>query len=158
MKTSKALARMIPVLAMAVLLGCSKPRAGGTPFVHEGAVFRATAGGDATTSPVERNYSVNEEGRPKGYSGTMLLRQGAIQIRYEFVGTALCPVSADGETWDDADVYVVAITGKGTELETIPVVYRGEKTVIVERPDLQVVLGKGDSGQAPSANPADGGG
>jgi len=152
MTTLKALIQFILVLSMVILIGCGSPEAMKPAFVHPSAVFVAKAGTDTATCPVEHNYSMDDEGRPREYRGEMLLQQDAIDIHYQFVGTTFCPVSADGREWQHADVYVVAITGKNFMAETIPIVYRGEKTVVVDRPDLQVVLRKGDSEPALTAD------
>ena len=149
----KSLSQIAPVLVVATLIGCSKSEVVRSPFVHRGAVFHAEAGPDTATSPVEKSCSVDEEGRPKGYRGGMLLLQGAVRIRYEFVGTTFCPASADGRQWDEADVYALVITQEEARPETIPLVYRGGELVVVDRPDLRVVLKQGASQPAPAADP-----
>ena len=95
--------------------------------------------------------------RPERYGGKMGLQNGEISIYWEFVGTTFLPVSADGKQWNDADVYTVMITGEKTETETIPVIYRGGRLVIVDRPNLRVVLSQKDSEPrlAPAPDSAD---
>ena len=142
----------IAALMLAMLMGCSKPTVVTSPFVHRGTVFHAKSGSDTATSPVEKNYSMDEEGRPNEHRGGMLLQQGETNIRYEFVGTTFCPVSADGKEWNYADVYVLVITKK-TGTQTIPIVFRGGKMVVVDEPDLQVVLKQEDREQASFTGP-----
>jgi hypothetical protein len=145
MKTLRLLARLAPVMPPAFLIGCGNSHAVKSPFAHRGAVFYAEAGPDNATSPVEKNCSLDAEGRPKRYQGAMLLQQGAVEVHYDHLGTILCPKSADGKEWDSADVYVLVITGKKIAAETIPVVYKGGQLVVVDRPGLRVVLTQSDS-------------
>lgn len=152
MKTFNTLIRTIPILLLAILIGCSRSDVTKAPFVHRNAVFHAKAGGDTAVSSVEKNFSMDEKGQRQEYSGSMSLQQGAIEIRHEFVGTAFCPASPNGEEWHDADVYVVAITGERTPAETIPVIYRGQQTVVVQRADLQIILKEGDTEPAIAAD------
>jgi hypothetical protein len=140
MRALKALTQMIPVLLLAIAFGCDRSAVTKTPFAHGKAVFHATAGGDSATSPVEENYSLDGKGQPARYQGRMALQQGAIEVRWEFVGTAFCPVTADGRAWDYTDVYALVITQDGNDPETIPVVYSGGQLMVVDAPGLRVEL------------------
>jgi len=150
MKTLTTLAIMITAITLATAVSCSESEAPNFPFAHRNAVFHAMAGNDTATSPVEKNFSMDKRGQPGRYQGGMLLQQGAIEIRHEFVGTTFCPVTADGNGWNDADVYVLVIADEMPKTETIPVVYKGGKMVVVDRPNLQVVLEQEESGPTPA--------
>jgi len=138
----RALTNMACLLALPALVGCGDaPATTSPPFAHRNAVFHAAAGGTTATSVVEGCYAMDEDGRPSEYTGAMALGPEGPRVNYQFVGQAFCPITEDGE-WGHTDVYVVAITtDDGGATETIPVVYRGQRTVVVDRLDLQLTLG-----------------
>ena len=147
MKCTKVL---ISALLLAVVLGCGESAKPRPPFTHRNAVFLAAAENDTATSPVELNFLCDANGHPKDYVGCMALKQGAIEIRYEFVGEADYPLE-NGRTWETADAYIVTLAGEQDTPEIIPVLYLGERQVIVDRPTLQLALEQWDSKELAAA-------
>jgi len=142
MKTFRSLATIVSSVFLVAVIGCGKSETKQPPLIHSQAVFHAEAGGDTGSSAVLKNYKMDEDGKASKYQGRVLLQQGAIEIRYEFVGTAFCPVSADGKQWNNADVYVVVITDKRHDPVPVimPVVFRGDEVVVLEKPDLRIAI------------------
>lgn len=151
MRMLKTTVRLMLFLSLVFLIGCSKGVASKPPFIHRNTVFYASAGNHTATFRVESSFSMDDERQMQEYQGGILLQQGAIKIRHEFVGTTFCPVSADGKGWNYADVYILVITGEKTQPETILVVYRGGQKTVVDSPDLQVTMDQGHSEPAPAA-------
>jgi len=142
MKIFRSFATIVFLVFLTAVIGCGKSETKPPSLIHSQAVFYAEAGGNTGSSPVLKNSKMDEDGQASEYQGGMLLQQGTIEIRYEFVGTTFCPVSADGKQWNHADVYVVVVTDKRHDSVpvTIPVVFRGDEVVVVATPDLRVSI------------------
>ena len=76
-----------------------------------------------------------------------------VKIQYEFVGTAFCQYDPLNDAWDYADVYVFNLTQPGKPTEALPFIYKGGRQVVVDRPQIQVIIDQRNSEQN---TPADG--
>jgi len=139
-KPSRLLICLVFACSVACICGYSKSDGSKTPFIHRNAVFQASSGGDGATSPVEKPSAENKTHKPQSYRGGMLLNGGAIKVRYEFVGTAFCPVTLDGKEWNDVDVYVLNITEGSSITETLPFIYKGGAVTVIDRPRLKITM------------------
>lgn len=143
--------RLSPFLVLPLLLGpavgCAKAVPYSPPFAHPETIVRVTEGSDSSEFVVAGNFTTDERGRPGDFGAVAELKKGAVRVRYQYVGTAMCPLSDDGRDWGEADVYVFSITGHGALTEIIPVVYTGEPKTVIERSGLKVTMeeGKGDA-------------
>lgn len=127
-------------------LGCGREEASRPPFLHPNAVFVAEAGNEGGRSPVAGNYSHAPDGSPLTYAGGWGFQNGTVEIKYQFVGAAFCPVvPGNGKEWEDADVYVVHVLAAGQSAESIPVIYRGGEQVVLDRPELRLTIDEGRS-------------
>jgi len=122
-----------------VLGGCWEATSNRPPFIHRHAVFLAEAGNDRARSPVAGNHSIKPDGTPGRYAGALGL--GSVKIQYQFIGTAFCPIpGSDKREWHDVDVYVVVLSLPERQGESIPVIYRGGKQVVIDRSEVRMVI------------------